>query len=171
MSLVFLSEFRRGEPSPVLYAAPVVKNPPRKAHKDPRIIISSPTYFTRFSELIRDTPKRVQANFLIWKVVLSSLGYLNEKAQALEFKYSSVLTGVQMRSGSKEFSGDPPWGHVRQKHFREETLGPLRNSALKKARDMKENIGYPEEILNDTLVQKLYSGLSLDGVSYFDSHL
>ncbi|QQP48610.1 Hypothetical protein FKW44_008980 [Caligus rogercresseyi] len=27
--------FRRGEPSPSLYAAPVVKNPPRKAHKDP----------------------------------------------------------------------------------------------------------------------------------------
>ncbi|QQP56363.1 Hypothetical protein FKW44_000986 [Caligus rogercresseyi] len=33
---VFLSNFRRGEPSPVpLRAAPVVKNPPRKAHKDP----------------------------------------------------------------------------------------------------------------------------------------
>ncbi|QQP55325.1 Hypothetical protein FKW44_008469 [Caligus rogercresseyi] len=27
--------FRRGEPPPSLYAAPVVKNPPRKVHKDP----------------------------------------------------------------------------------------------------------------------------------------
>ncbi|QQP53994.1 Hypothetical protein FKW44_006659, partial [Caligus rogercresseyi] len=27
--------FRRGEPSPSLYAAPVVKNTPCKAHKDP----------------------------------------------------------------------------------------------------------------------------------------
>ncbi|QQP56935.1 Hypothetical protein FKW44_001774 [Caligus rogercresseyi] len=27
--------FRRGDPHPSLYAAPVVKNPPRKAHKDP----------------------------------------------------------------------------------------------------------------------------------------
>ncbi|QQP34792.1 Hypothetical protein FKW44_022805, partial [Caligus rogercresseyi] len=27
--------FRRGEPSPSLYAALVVKNPPWKAHKDP----------------------------------------------------------------------------------------------------------------------------------------
>ncbi|QQP53093.1 Hypothetical protein FKW44_005441 [Caligus rogercresseyi] len=27
--------FRRGNPPPSLYAAPVVKNPPRKAHKDP----------------------------------------------------------------------------------------------------------------------------------------
>ncbi|QQP57941.1 Hypothetical protein FKW44_003104 [Caligus rogercresseyi] len=26
---------RRGNPPPSLYAAPVVKNPPRKAHKDP----------------------------------------------------------------------------------------------------------------------------------------
>ncbi|QQP37756.1 Hypothetical protein FKW44_018143 [Caligus rogercresseyi] len=32
---VFLSDFRRGNPPPSLYAAPVVKNPPRKAHKDP----------------------------------------------------------------------------------------------------------------------------------------
>ncbi|QQP50411.1 Hypothetical protein FKW44_011410 [Caligus rogercresseyi] len=33
---VFLSEFPSREPSPGLYyAAPVVKNPPRKAHKDP----------------------------------------------------------------------------------------------------------------------------------------
>ncbi|QQP37806.1 Hypothetical protein FKW44_018202 [Caligus rogercresseyi] len=27
--------FRRGNPPPSLYATPVVKNPPRKAHKDP----------------------------------------------------------------------------------------------------------------------------------------
>ncbi|QQP39204.1 Hypothetical protein FKW44_020009 [Caligus rogercresseyi] len=27
--------FRRGEPSPVPLRRPVVKNPPRKAHKDP----------------------------------------------------------------------------------------------------------------------------------------
>ncbi|QQP36196.1 Hypothetical protein FKW44_021218 [Caligus rogercresseyi] len=27
--------FRRGDPPPSLYAAPVVKNLPRKAHKDP----------------------------------------------------------------------------------------------------------------------------------------
>ncbi|QQP32550.1 Hypothetical protein FKW44_024311 [Caligus rogercresseyi] len=33
---VFLSEFSsKGNPPPTLYAAPVVKNPPRKAHKDP----------------------------------------------------------------------------------------------------------------------------------------
>ncbi|QQP57922.1 Hypothetical protein FKW44_003079 [Caligus rogercresseyi] len=32
---VFLSDFCRGHPPPSLYAAPVVKNPPRKAHKDP----------------------------------------------------------------------------------------------------------------------------------------
>ncbi|QQP37154.1 Hypothetical protein FKW44_017343 [Caligus rogercresseyi] len=33
---VFLSEFFcRGNPPPSLYATPVVKNPPRKAHKDP----------------------------------------------------------------------------------------------------------------------------------------
>ncbi|QQP38953.1 Hypothetical protein FKW44_019678 [Caligus rogercresseyi] len=32
---VFLSGIFVGETLPVLYAAPVVKNPPRKAHKDP----------------------------------------------------------------------------------------------------------------------------------------
>ncbi|QQP54384.1 Hypothetical protein FKW44_007201 [Caligus rogercresseyi] len=32
---VFLSKFPSRGTSPVLYAAPVVKNPPRKAHKDP----------------------------------------------------------------------------------------------------------------------------------------
>ncbi|QQP58334.1 Hypothetical protein FKW44_003610, partial [Caligus rogercresseyi] len=32
---VFLSEFPSREPPPSLYAAPVVKNPPRKVHKDP----------------------------------------------------------------------------------------------------------------------------------------
>ncbi|QQP56672.1 Hypothetical protein FKW44_001413 [Caligus rogercresseyi] len=32
---VFLSEFPSREPSPVPLRRPVVKNPPRKAHKDP----------------------------------------------------------------------------------------------------------------------------------------
>ncbi|QQP37145.1 Hypothetical protein FKW44_017332 [Caligus rogercresseyi] len=32
---VFLSEFPSRGPSPVPHAAPVVKNSPRKAHKDP----------------------------------------------------------------------------------------------------------------------------------------
>ncbi|QQP38260.1 Hypothetical protein FKW44_018784 [Caligus rogercresseyi] len=32
---VFSRNFRRGEPSPVPLRRPVVKNPPRKAHKDP----------------------------------------------------------------------------------------------------------------------------------------
>ncbi|QQP54401.1 Hypothetical protein FKW44_007224 [Caligus rogercresseyi] len=31
---VFLSEFRRGEPSPVPLRRPSRENPPRKAHKD-----------------------------------------------------------------------------------------------------------------------------------------
>ncbi|QQP58041.1 Hypothetical protein FKW44_003231 [Caligus rogercresseyi] len=32
---VFLSDSAEGNPPPSLYAAPVVKNPPRKAHTDP----------------------------------------------------------------------------------------------------------------------------------------
>ncbi|CAB4062691.1 MMEL1 [Lepeophtheirus salmonis] len=69
-----------------------------KVNVTQEIIVYSPSYFKDFAMLIRKTPIRVQANFLIWSVISSSMSYLNEEARHIQFKYIQKLTGAKTMS-------------------------------------------------------------------------
>ncbi|KAH0564614.1 hypothetical protein KQX54_013133 [Cotesia glomerata] len=43
------------------------------------VIITNPDYFTKFERLVNETPKRVQANYIIWKTVQYLIEKLDEK--------------------------------------------------------------------------------------------
>lgn len=43
------------------------------------VIITNPDYVTKFVKLVNETPKRVQANYIIWKAIGYLIGKLDEK--------------------------------------------------------------------------------------------
>jgi len=57
------------------------------------IIVDVPSYITSFSTLISNTPKRVQANFMMWRAAAASMTYLTEAADKIALKFSHKLTG------------------------------------------------------------------------------
>lgn len=60
---------------------------------DEIIIVDVPNYITNFSQLIQKTPKRVQANYLMWRAAAASMAYMNEAADKISLKFSKKLTG------------------------------------------------------------------------------
>jgi len=60
---------------------------------DEIIIVDVPNYITNFSQLIQKTPKRIQANYLMWRAAAASMAYMNEAADKISLKFSKKLTG------------------------------------------------------------------------------
>ena len=68
--------------------------------KDEVIIIRNPDYFVNVLKLINQTDPRVVANYMGWRVVMESLGYLNTEAREIRRKYErsfGLNEGVQTR--------------------------------------------------------------------------
>jgi predicted metalloendopeptidase len=57
------------------------------------IIVDVPVYISNFSQLVQDTPSRVQANYLMWRAAAASMAYLTEAADKISLKFSKKLTG------------------------------------------------------------------------------
>jgi len=60
---------------------------------DEIIIVNVPSYMEKMSHLIETTPTRVQANYIMWRVAASKMGYLTEEAEKIGLKYAKKLTG------------------------------------------------------------------------------
>ncbi|CAL4072125.1 unnamed protein product, partial [Meganyctiphanes norvegica] len=62
------------------------------------IVIYSPEYLKKFGNLVTETPKRVIANYLMWRASKDSTEYLSESVLALKFQYHKILTGKEQDS-------------------------------------------------------------------------
>ncbi|XP_066143642.1 neprilysin-2 isoform X1 [Euwallacea fornicatus] len=60
---------------------------------DETIIVSIPNYITEFEALISRTPKRVQANYVMWRAAASSISYLNDALRKRQLEYTTIVTG------------------------------------------------------------------------------
>lgn len=65
--------------------------------QDEVVIISSPTYMKDLEKLIEETPKRVMANYMFWRISGSSVSYLNEEIRKRQLVYSTVVSGKTER--------------------------------------------------------------------------
>ncbi|RWS26728.1 Membrane metallo-endopeptidase-like 1 [Leptotrombidium deliense] len=61
--------------------------------EDERIIVLSPKYIEKFNELIVNTDKKVLANFILWRVVYSSLPHLSSNWLKIYADFKKVLYG------------------------------------------------------------------------------
>ena len=57
------------------------------------VIVDVPSYFRDFHKLIKQTPKRIQANYAMWRVVSDSIQYLSDNIRKRQFQYSTDISG------------------------------------------------------------------------------
>ncbi|RWS14267.1 membrane metallo-endopeptidase-like 1 isoform X3 [Dinothrombium tinctorium] len=61
------------------------------------ILVGVPTFLTNVSKLIDNTPKQVLANYLIWRLVRSSIDMMGKKWRKLYLEYSKATTGLEVQ--------------------------------------------------------------------------
>lgn len=68
--------------------------PPKvQVRNDEIVIVTVPSYFEKFENLISVTEKRVQANYVMWRAAAASVSYMNQALRKLQLEYTSALTG------------------------------------------------------------------------------
>lgn len=61
--------------------------------EDEIVNVNVPNYITDLEKLLDETPKRVQANYLMWRAAASSISYLNDEVRKRQLAYSTILSG------------------------------------------------------------------------------
>ncbi|XP_046983494.1 neprilysin-2-like isoform X1 [Schistocerca americana] len=64
---------------------------------DDVVVVVVPSYLERLRELISHTPKRVMANYVMWRAASESVSYMTEKLRSRQLEYSSALSGKTAR--------------------------------------------------------------------------
>ncbi|CAH1130598.1 unnamed protein product [Ceutorhynchus assimilis] len=67
--------------------------PDTQVRIDEMVVVSVPKYMSDFEALIARTPKRVQANYVMWRAAASSVSYLNEDLRKRQLDYTTIVTG------------------------------------------------------------------------------
>ena len=68
--------------------------PPTITLKEDEVaIVNVPSYITELEKLMAITPKRVQANYIMWRAASSSVSYLNDDIRKRQLAYSTALSG------------------------------------------------------------------------------
>lgn len=60
-----------------------------------RIVVSVPSYFEQLGPLLEITPKRVVANYMMWRITAFSSFFLTEELRKRQLVYSTALSGKQ----------------------------------------------------------------------------
>ncbi|XP_045509587.1 neprilysin-2 [Colias croceus] len=64
---------------------------------DEIVIVDVPKYFSDLEILLEKTPKRVQANYVMWRVAGASVSYLTEELRRRQLAYVTALSGKTER--------------------------------------------------------------------------
>ncbi|KAL1449213.1 hypothetical protein WDU94_000430 [Cyamophila willieti] len=71
-----------------------ILSPNAKLNQDETIIVAVPSYIHSLEKLLSTTPKRVMANYVLWRVMAASVSYLNEALRTRQLAYSTAVSGV-----------------------------------------------------------------------------
>ncbi|KAF2879707.1 hypothetical protein ILUMI_26457 [Ignelater luminosus] len=58
------------------------------------VMVSVPDYLTKLEKLLQQTSKRVQANFLLYRILISLVPYLNQELRDRKLQFSKVESGA-----------------------------------------------------------------------------
>lgn len=61
------------------------------------VIVSVPNYIASLEKLLATTPKKVQANYVMWRAAASSVSYLTDEIRKRQLQYSTALSGKTER--------------------------------------------------------------------------
>ncbi|XP_018313637.1 LOW QUALITY PROTEIN: membrane metallo-endopeptidase-like 1 [Mycetomoellerius zeteki] len=155
--------------------------PQAQLTQDEIVIVNVPSYLKDFEQLISTTPKRVQANYALWRATAASISYLTDDIRKRQLKYTTELNGktdsMYVRKYFKEDAKKTALEMVDD--IRQEFTKILkrvdwmdektRKNALEKAADMTSHIAYPNELLDDRKLEEFYQGLELSADDYMGS--
>jgi len=77
----------------VKYINDITLYEPANVDEDEIVNVAVPDFVTKLRDHLATVPARVQANYIVWRNVKSSISYLNKEALAHALEYSRVLTG------------------------------------------------------------------------------
>ncbi|XP_063992920.1 neprilysin-2-like [Diachasmimorpha longicaudata] len=165
------------------------------------IIRKGASYIKSLEELMERTPKRVQANYVMWRVVESSLAYMNDQMKERELQWWTGKTEREPRwkECMKVVSQKLPLslGAVYVRNYFDERvkrnatemvddisrqfhrfLGRLdwmdeitRYRARQKGASMTSHIAYPDELLYSSKLEEYYRNLELSDQDYLQGIL
>uniref|UniRef100_A0A2P2HZF3 Neprilysin-like n=2 Tax=Hirondellea gigas TaxID=1518452 RepID=A0A2P2HZF3_9CRUS len=61
------------------------------------VVVNVPSFISGMGKLLQETPKRVVANYMMWRIAASSVSYLSDDARDLQLSYSKKITGTGKR--------------------------------------------------------------------------
>lgn len=61
------------------------------------VIVNVPSFISDLDNLLKKTPKRVQANYVMWRVAGASVSYLTDEIRKRQLDYSTALSGKTER--------------------------------------------------------------------------
>uniref|UniRef100_A0AAR5P9C4 Neprilysin-2 n=1 Tax=Dendroctonus ponderosae TaxID=77166 RepID=A0AAR5P9C4_DENPD len=67
--------------------------PDTRVSNEEVIVVSIPKYISDFEALVSRTPKRAQANYVMWRAVASSVSYLSDDLRKRQLDYTTIVTG------------------------------------------------------------------------------
>ena len=62
------------------------------------IRVNVPTFFEEFEKLMKETPKRVQANYLLWRGANEDTDYVTDEIRNRKMKFTTAVYGQAERS-------------------------------------------------------------------------
>ena len=65
---------------------------------DEIVNVDSPSYFKEFEKIMNQTPKKTQANYVMWRAVDDSIDYLPDGIRKQQLQYLTVRTGQTQRN-------------------------------------------------------------------------
>ena len=74
------------------YINTIIK-PAAEIDMNEKVIVQVPSFFTQFEILMAQTPKRIQANYVMWRAVADSVSYLSDDLRRRQMDYMSKRNG------------------------------------------------------------------------------
>ncbi|XP_014207875.1 neprilysin-2-like [Copidosoma floridanum] len=71
--------------------------PTTSVTEDEVVVVNVPTFITELEKLLMKTPKRVLANYLMWRVAESSIDYLDDEIRKQPFEFYKITKGIKKR--------------------------------------------------------------------------
>ncbi|XP_008552123.1 neprilysin-2 [Microplitis demolitor] len=65
--------------------------------KNEEVCVHFPNVISDFEKLMKETSKRTQANYIIWRVIVDSVPYLNNEIREKQFDFLTAITGLTER--------------------------------------------------------------------------
>ncbi|KAK9500250.1 hypothetical protein O3M35_001543 [Rhynocoris fuscipes] len=83
-----------------------ILGPEITVQEDEPIMVIEPSYITALENILQQTPKRVQANYLMWRTISAIANYMPEKFRQRTLKYHTAISGSKERQARwKECTG------------------------------------------------------------------